>query len=154
VNAAKAGDTSGILKVLGLDGRDIVSSGDEVADRTTREKFIAAYDAKHTLTPEGDAKAIIVIGDDDWPFPIPIVNKEGGWQFETKAGFDEILRRRIGRNELAAIQVSLAYVQAQNEYASLDLDKLGPHTYAQRIVSRPPSQPASCFPRSWSIPLG
>jgi hypothetical protein len=137
VNAAKARDSSGIIKVLGPDGRDIVSSGDEVADRTTREKFVAAYDTKHTVTPEGDEKAILVVGDDDWPFPIPIVNKGAGWQFETKAGLDEILRRRIGRNELAAIQVLIAYVQAQNEYASLDPGKLGPHTYAQRIVSTP-----------------
>jgi hypothetical protein len=135
--AAKAADQGAILEVLGRDGRDIVSSGDEVADRTTREKFNAAYAAKHTLTREGDAKAILVIGDDDWPFPIPIVRKDDKWSFDTKAGLDEILRRRIGRNELSAIQVCLAYVQAQNEYASLDPGKLGPHAYAQRIVSSP-----------------
>jgi len=67
--------------------------------------------------------------------PYPLVRKDEKWSFDTKAGLDEILRRRIGRNELSAIQVSLAYVQAQNEYASLDPDKLGTHVYAQRIVS-------------------
>jgi hypothetical protein len=137
VDAARAGDPSVILEILGPEGRDIISSGDEVADRTTRENFVAAYDTKHSLTSEGDAKIILVIGDSDWPFPIPIVSKNGTWQFETKSGLDEILRRRIGRNELAAIQVSLAYVQAQNEYASLDPGGLGPHAYAQRIVSSP-----------------
>jgi hypothetical protein len=137
VSAAKAEDQSAILSVLGPDGRDIVSSGDEVADRTTRENFIADYDAKHTLTPDGEAKTILVVGDNDWPFPIPIVSEDGSWQFDTKAGLEEILRRRIGRNELAAIQVSLAYVQAQNEYASLDPGGLGPHAYAQRLVSSP-----------------
>ena len=137
VSAAKAEDESAILSVLGPDGRGIVSSGDEVADQTTRENFIADYEKKHTLTPDGEAKSILVIGDNDWPFPIPIVSKDGSWQFDTKAGLEEILRRRIGRNELAAIQVSLAYVQAQNEYASLDPGGLGPHTYAQRLVSSP-----------------
>jgi len=137
VSAAKAEDESAILAVLGPDGRDIVSSGDAVADRATRENFIADYDKKHTLTPDGEAKTILVVGDNDWPFPIPIVSKDGTWQFDTKAGLEEIVRRRIGRNELAAIQVSLAYVQAQNEYASRDPGGLGPHTYAQRLVSSP-----------------
>ena len=86
---------------------------------------------------EGDGTRTLIAGDDDWPFPIPLVNKGGQWQFNTEAGLDEILRRRIGRNELSVIQVSLAYVQAQNEYASLDPGGLGPHVYAQRIVSRP-----------------
>jgi hypothetical protein len=137
VSAVKAEDESAILAVLGPDGRDITSSGDEVADQTTRENFIAAYDKKHTLTPNGEAKNILVVGDNEWPFPIPIVSRDGSWQFDTKAGREEILRRRIGHNELAAIQVALAYVQAQNEYASLDPGGLGPHTYAQHLVSSP-----------------
>ena len=137
VSAAKSEDKSAVLAVLGPDGRDIVTSGDDVADRTTRENFVTAYTEKHTVSPDGDAKSILVIGNNDWPFPIPIVNKDGTWRFDTKSGLDEILRRRIGRDELAAIQVSLAYVQAQNEYASLDPAGLGPHAYAQRIVSSP-----------------
>jgi hypothetical protein len=137
IGAAKSGDKSAILRILGPKGRDIVSSGDDVADRTTRENFVAAYDAKHALSPDGDAKTDLIIGDDAWPFPIPLVSAKGAWRFDTAAGLDEILRRRIGRNELAAIQVSLAYVQAQNEYASLDPGGLGPHAYAQRFVSSP-----------------
>lgn len=137
IGAAKSGDKSTILRILGPNGRGIVSSGDEVADRTTRENFVAAYDTKHSLSPDGAAKTDLIIGDDDWPFPIPLVSANGSWRFDTKAGLDEILRRRIGRNELAAIQVALAYVQAQNEYASLDPAGLGPHAYAQHIVSSP-----------------
>ncbi|HSB58539.1 MAG TPA: DUF2950 domain-containing protein, partial [Methyloceanibacter sp.] len=137
VDAAKAEDKKELLKVLGPKGQQIVSSGDPVADRNARDKFVAAYDTKHNITQDGDDTATLVIGDDDWPFPIPMVRKHDGWRFDTGAGLDEILRRRIGRDELSAIQVMLAYVQAQNEYASLDPDGLGPHVYAQRIVSSP-----------------
>ena len=137
VGAAKAGDAKALVGVLGPDGKAIVSSGDPVADTNIREKFVAAYEAKHAIEREGDGTQTLIIGADDFPFPIPLVNKAGEWQFDTAAGLDEILRRRVGRNELAAIQVSLAYVQAQNEYASLDPGGLGSHVYAQRILSRP-----------------
>ena len=137
VGAAKSGDTKAILAVLGPDGQAIVSSGDPVADSNTREKFVAAYDAKHAIELEGDGTQTLIIGDDDWPFPIPLVNKAGEWQFDTGAGLDEILRRRVGRNELSAIQVARAYVQAQNEYAELDPAGFGRGVYAQRILSRP-----------------
>ncbi len=137
VGAAKSGDTKAVLAVLGPDGQAIVSSGDPVADSNSRENFIAAYDAKHAIEMEGDGTQTLMIGNDAWPFPIPLVNKAGEWQFDTKAGLDEILRRRDGRNELSAIQVALAFVQAQNEYASLDPAGLGRGVYAQRIVSHP-----------------
>jgi Protein of unknown function (DUF2950) len=137
VAAARSGDERAILKVLGPEGQPIVSSGDPVADSNIRQDFVSAYDAKHAIEMEGDGTQTLVIGNDDWPFPIPLVNQGGQWQFDTLAGLDEILRRRIGRNELSAIQVSLAYVEAQNEYASLDPAGLGRGVYAQRIVSRP-----------------
>ena len=137
VTAARSEDGAAILKVLGPDGKPIVSSGDPVADSNIRQDFVSAYNAKHAIEMEGDGTRTLIIGNDDWPFPIPLVNKAGQWQFDTKAGLDEILRRRIGRNELSAIQVSLAYVQAQNEYASLNPAGLGRGVYAQRIVSRP-----------------
>jgi hypothetical protein len=137
VGAAKSGDTKAIVAVLGPDGQAIASSGDPVADTNIREKFASAYEAKHTIEMEGDGTQSLIIGNDDWPFPIPLINKGGEWQFDTKAGLDEILRRRIGRNELSAIQVCLAYVQAQNEYASLNPGGLGEHVYALRIVSSP-----------------
>jgi hypothetical protein len=136
-SAAKAGDRKAIATVLGPDGDEIVSSGDEVADAATRQKFIAAFDAKHQIAMEGDSKAIMVIGQEDFPLPIPLIRKDGMWQFDTAAGRQEILARRIGKNELDVIQASLAYVDAQNEYADKDRTGAGKGIYAQRIVSSP-----------------
>jgi hypothetical protein len=152
VEAAKSQDQKGLLTVLGPDGKAIVSSGDPVADANARDSFVSAYDAKHDLELEGDGSQTLIIGNDDWPFPIPLINKGGKWQFDAAAGVDEILRRRIGRNELAAIEVSLAYVQAQNEYASLDPAGLGPHVYAQRIVSRPEKKDGLYWPTAEDEP--
>ena len=137
VSAAKTGDRKAIVSVLGPDGNDIVSSGDEVADAATRQKFVAAYDAKHEITMEGDNKAVMVIGQEDFPLPIPLVRKDGMWRFDTTAGREEILFRRIGRNELDVIQTCLAYVDAQNDYADKDRTGAGKGIYAQRIVSSP-----------------
>src|SRR3974377_1212254 len=157
VSAAKAGDMKALVTVLGPDGDDIVSSGDEVADTATREKFVAAYDAKHQIAMEGDNKAIIVIGQDDFPLPIPLVRKDGLWRFDTAAGRDEILFSRIGTKELEAIQSSLAYVDAQNEYADKDRTGAGVNTYAQRIVSQPGKKDGLYWPTSQgeeTSPLG
>jgi len=134
VDAARNGDRKAMLTVLGRDGAEIISSGDAVADAATRERFLAAYDAKHQVAAEGD-KATLVVGQDDFPFPIPLMRKNNAWQFDTAAGREEILYRRVGRNELNAIQTSLAYVDAQNEYAEKGI--AGKGAYAQRIVSRP-----------------
>jgi Protein of unknown function (DUF2950) len=148
VNAAKSGDSKSIVTVLGPDGEDIVSSGDEVADTATRAKFIAAYDAKHTIAMEGDSKAVMVVGPDDFPLPIPLVRKDGLWRFDTAAGREEILFRRIGENELDAIQSALAYVDAQDEYAEKDRTGAGVNTYAQRIISQPGKKDGLYWPTS------
>ena len=148
VNAAKSGDSKSIVTVLGPDGEDIVSSGDEVADAATRAKFIAAYDAKHTIATEGDSKAVMVVGPDDFPLPIPLVRKDGLWRFDTAAGREEILFRRIGENELDAIQSALAYVDAQDEYAEKDRTGAGVNTYAQRIISQPGKKDGLYWPTS------
>jgi DUF2950 family protein len=152
VGAAKAGDSKAILAVLGPDGQAIVSSGDPVADGNTREKFVAAYDTKHSIELEGNGTQTLILGDDNWPFPIPLVNNAGKWQFDTKQGLDEILSRRIGRNELATIQVARAYVEAQNEYAELDPAGLGRGVYAQRIVSRPGKKDGLYWPTAEGEP--
>ena len=136
VAAAKSGATDGILKVLGRNAADIVESGDMVADNDTRQRFVAAYDDKHSISMEGDKKAVLMLGKDDFPFPIPLKRTKTGWEFDTDAGRIEILYRRIGRNELDAIQTSLAFVDAENEYADKDRGA-GPGVYAQRIVSSP-----------------
>jgi hypothetical protein len=148
VRAAEASDMKALVTVLGPDGEDVVASGDEVADAATREKFVAAYNAKHQITLEGDNKAIMVIGQEDFPLPIPIVRKDGMWRFDTAAGVDEILFRRIGKNELDAIQACLAYVDAQNEYAEKDRTGAGINTYAQRIISQPGKKDGLFWPTS------
>ena len=157
VGAAKGGDRKAVMTVLGAKAADIVSSGDPVADADARNKFIAAFDAKHQITMDGDSKATMVIGPDDYPFPIPLVRKEGMWQFDTAAGRQEILFRRIGRNELNTIQASLAFVDAQNEYAEKDRTGAGRGIYAQRIVSSPGKKDGLYWPDDQSndvSPLG
>ena len=133
--AVKSGPRD-ILKVLGKSADDIVSSGDEVADVDIRQRFTSMYDAKHTVKTEGNKKGTLMLGPDDFPFPIPLVNTKTGWEFDTDEGRIEVLRRRIGRNELDAIQTALAFVDAENEYADKDRGE-GAGVYAQRIVSTP-----------------
>jgi hypothetical protein len=135
-DAVKSGSNRAVLKVLGKDAEDIVASGDDVADAEMRQRFTAAYDAKHAIKAEGNRKATLIVGNDDFPFPIPIYNTRTGWEFDTKAGRLEILYRRIGRNELDAIQTCLAFVDAENEYAEKDRGQ-GVGVYAQRFVSSP-----------------
>jgi len=137
VATVKSDDPKAALAVLGPGGDDIVSSGDKVSDQAVRQRFIASYDAKHQIAMEGDGKSILVIGDDDFPFPIPLIRKDGQWSFDTEAGRREILYRRIGRNELDAIQTCLAYVDAQDEYAEKDRTGSGAGVYAERFVSTP-----------------
>jgi hypothetical protein len=151
VEAAKSGDKKAVLAVLGPQGGQVVTSGDVVADKAARERFIAAYDKKHAVTEDGD-KATLVIGEEDFPFAIPIVRKDDRWSFDTKAGLDEVLRRRVGRNELSAIEVSRAYVQAQNEYAALNPEGQGPHSYAQKIVSSPGKKDGLYWPSAEGQP--
>jgi hypothetical protein len=136
--AVKSGAKADMLKVLGANGEDIVSSGDDVADTEARNKFSSAYDAKHSVKVDGK-KASLIVGADDFPFPIPLVRTKTGWEFDTDEGRHEILLRRIGRNELDTIQTCLAFVDAENEYADKDHGD-GVGAYAQRIVSSPGKQ--------------
>jgi hypothetical protein len=134
-SAVKSGAKQDLLKVLGPNGEDIIDSGDEVADKEAREKFLAAYDVRHSVKVDGK-KASLIIGADDFPFPVPLLRAKAGWQFDTDRGRQEILYRRIGQNELDTIQTSLAFVDAENEYADKDRGD-GVGVYAQRIVSSP-----------------
>lgn len=133
--AVKSGPRD-ILKVLGRAAEDIVFSGDEIADNDIRQRFSSMYDARHGIKAEGNKSATLVLGPDEFLFPIPLVNTKAGWEFDTDEGRIEVLRRRIGRNELDAIQTALAFVDAQNEYADKDRGE-GAGVYAQRIVSSP-----------------
>ncbi len=153
--AVKSGVNEQLLKVLGDDADDIILSGDSVADAEARERFLTTYDTKHSVSVEADKKASLILGADDFPFPIPMVHKKAGWEFDTAAGRLEILYRRIGRNELDAIQTCLAYVDAQNEYAEKDRTGAGPGVYAQRIVSSPGQKDGLYWPSdSNDSPLG
>jgi hypothetical protein len=153
VAAVKSGTRQDVLKVLGTDGEDIIDSGDDVADADARAKFLSAYDAKHSLKVDG-RRASLMIGADDFPFPIPLTHNKTGWEFDTAEGRQEILYRRIGRNELDAIQTCLAFVDAEDEYAEKDRgDGLG--AYAQKIVSSPGKKDGLYWPSdSNDSPLG
>jgi len=137
VEAIKSNDEPALGAILGPDGSQLISSGDNVADTQSREAFIKAYNEAHKLVPEGDTHAILVIGKDEWPMPIPLVKSQDGWRFDTKRGAEEILDRRIGRNELNAIQVCLAIVDAERDYVAKDPDGDGIPEYASKFVSTP-----------------
>ena len=133
ISAVRSGDPKLIVDVLGPEGRELASSGDPVADKAARERFTNAYDEAHELK-QGDTRATLVIGKDDFPFPIPLVANNGSWRFDTAEGVEEILDRRIGENELSAIEVLRAAVDAQREYAEADRDGKGVQ-YARRLLS-------------------
>lgn len=146
--AAKAGDVKQLVDILGPEGAKIASSGDPVADAGIRERFAGAYAEKHSIVPKGDDKVVMVIGNEDFPFPIPIVHTQAGWRFDAREGSLEILFRRLGRNELDAIQTCLAYVDAQKEYADKNRTGAGPGVYAQRFVSHDGSKDGLYWPSS------
>jgi hypothetical protein len=136
VAAVKSDNDKEVLAIFGAEAKEVMSSGDPVSDKQRRERFISAYDQKNSLAKEGE-KMVLVVGENDWPFPIPLVKKENQWFFDTKAGKEEILNRRIGQNELFTIQTMLAAVDAQREYAMNDRDNDGLLEYAQKFLSDP-----------------
>lgn len=137
VDALKAHDHNSTIAILGASAKEWLSSGDKVADRAAAGRFVKAYEEKHSLVNEGEAKAILMIGDDDYPFPFPLVKADGGWRFDPEQGREEILNRRIGKNELFTIQTLLAIVDAQRDYASADRNGNGLLEYAQKFASSP-----------------
>ena len=124
-----------LLKIYGPGGRNLVTSGDPVAEHMTRQRFAAAYDQQHRIELQGPDEAILVIGQEDWPYPIPIVRQGSVWRFDLKAGIEQVLDRRIGENELHAIAVSRAYVEAQREFAAGRRQAGQPAEYAQQLAS-------------------
>ena len=136
-DAARTDNTGQLLAIFGNDGREIISTGDEVADNQVRQKFVDLYDKKHSIGDTGTGRKTLVIGENDWPFPVPIVRDGNQWYFDAAAGKEEILDRRIGRNELSAIQVCAAIADAQKEYALRNPSSSGLHEYAQKFASDP-----------------
>ena len=135
VDALRKDDKSALEAVLGPGSDDIIDSGDPVADRNAKEAFLMDYDAKSMIVPVNETTRTLQVGASDWPLPIPIVRRDGTWSFDLEAGRDELLSRRIGRNEANTIEAALAYVDAQREYASEDRDGDGILEYAQLFGS-------------------
>ena len=130
VTAAQSNDEKAMLDILGPDGKQIVSSGDETEDAQSRANFVQRYQEMHRLVKEPDGTTTLYIGAENWPTPIPLVNKGNSWYFDTEAGKKEILYRRIGRNEISAIRVCQELVAAEKEYHSTQHNE-----YAQKIFS-------------------
>jgi hypothetical protein len=135
VKAAESGNQEEILAVFGDDGKDLVYSGDPIQDKAHLRRFVKAYNTKHAIvTGEKDTR-ILQVGANDWPMPIPLVNDGGKWKFDTAAGRQELLFRRIGHNELGAIAVCRGFIDAQKDYAAVGHDGLPAGIYAQRLMS-------------------
>ena len=123
--------------ILGPEADRVIDSGDRYADQELHRRFIALYDEKHTVAPKGPGRAELDVGPDDWPLPIPLVEESGHWLFDTKAGAQTIVDRRIGRNELSAIRTLLACVDAQRDYFDRTKQASGVGIYATRLLSTP-----------------
>jgi len=136
IAAARSNNDKELLAIFGAQAKEILFSGDTVADKQRRAQFIAAYDEKNRLATKGE-DTILIVGKQEWPFPIPVVKKGQSWVFDTEKGKEEILNRRIGENELNTIQVMLAIVDAEREYAIKDRNRDGLLEYAQKFISDP-----------------
>ena len=134
VAAAKADDMKALSTILGPDADQIISSGDPVADNNGRDNFVSSYNEMHRYAYDDDGKVSLIIGAQNWPTPIPLIKKDGGWIFDTAAAKDELLYRRIGRNEIFTIKVLRDLVDGQNEYAA------SKNQFAEKILSDPGQQ--------------
>ena len=135
VAALEKGDTGQLKALLGPGSEQLLDSGDAVQDSGDRAEFLAAYAAKNALVDDGDGRKTLVIGEQDWPMPIPLVQRDGKWAFDGEAGIDELIYRRVGANELGAIGVCRGFVAAQLEYASEGRDSDPAGIYALKLVS-------------------
>jgi hypothetical protein len=132
--AMQSQDDQAPLRILGATGKDVLSSGDSIEDSDARVGFVTKYQEMHRFVPEPDGKVTLVIGAENWPFPIPLVNNHGSWYFDTAAGEDEIVFRRIGKNEVAAMDALRELVDAQQQYFTRPPDG-NPKQFAQKLVS-------------------
>ena len=137
IDAVRQRDRVALESILGPGSREVIESGDPVADAEARDDFLAAYDAKSNLVAVNASTRTLQVGDDAWPLPIPLVRRGNTWRFDLAAGREELINRRIGRNETNAIEASQAFIDAQQEYASEDRDGDMILEYAQRFRSTP-----------------
>jgi hypothetical protein len=139
VGAAESGNANELGILFGAKSKEIISSGDAVQDKNTRADFVKAAKVSMTLKadPVNENRVVLLIGADNFEFPVPLVREDGLWSFDTKEGTKEILARRIGSNELDAISACAEYVQTQRQYAAEDSDESGVHQYAQKFIGSP-----------------
>ena len=135
LEAARSDDRNQIIAVFGSHDADLLSSGDDIEDKNNRSDFVALSQEKMAVEKTGEDRAIVHVGNTDWPFPIPLVKKGDSWQFDAEQGRQEILNRRIGRNELSTLGAIRGYVEAQFDYANADRDSDGVSEYAQKLQS-------------------
>jgi hypothetical protein len=159
VAAAAQYDVPTLVAILGPDGKDLVQSGDAVLDKNLAAEFAKQAKEKLAVVPEksNSKRATVIVGAEDWPLPVPLVEKAGSWSFDTAAGKREILMRRIGRNEIDAIDVCHGYVEAQEEYASEPRGGSTVTQYAQRVIGSPERQDGLAWrdrDGTWRGPIG
>jgi hypothetical protein len=135
IAAARSDDPHALLEVLGKDAEPMVRSGDPVQDKNSRERFLHSYASSHTLSAGPDGMTTLDVGTDQWPFPFPLVQRDGRWKFDSTAGMEEIINRRVGENELSAIQSCLAFVDAEREYYARNVEQDSLQHFAQKLVS-------------------
>jgi Protein of unknown function (DUF2950) len=159
VDAAQKFDVAALLQIFGPDGDDVVLSGEAAQDRQRASDFVAEAGEKKSVSvePKQGNRAFLLVGKEDWPFPVPIVKLGDKWFFDAKAGRREMLYRRVGANELDAINICHGYVDAQNEYALQKRDGYDVNQYAQRVISTPGKQDGLAWKNSdgtWGGPVG
>lgn len=137
IAALRSGDDAALLQVLGPQGKDLIQSGDPVADANGREQLLRAYDAAHRLESGDRHQTLLLVGAEEWPMPIAMVREDSHWRFDTEASVQKILDRRVGRNELDVIEVCRAYVTAQRQFAGARVAAGRPREFATRLQSRP-----------------
>lgn len=153
VNAVRTKKTNALLSILGTDSKEWLTSGDQVQDEQGLEAFINAYDQKNTIELGGDNKATLIIGKDGFPFPFPVVKTPAGWVFDAEQGRNELINRRVGRNELTTLKVLLAIRDAQFEYASQDRNGDGRLEYASKFRSSSGKKDGLYWPKIGDAPL-
>jgi hypothetical protein len=151
-DAAKGSDLSGLIALLGPGSEELAGSTDAQTARKNRDVFFAAMMERWTLEDRDGGRKELVVGNEAWPFPVPLVKRAQGWVFDTAAGREEVLVRRIGRNELAAIRIANTYVKAQKLYASRGHDGKPAGIYARRVVSEPGTENGLYWPDSPGTP--
>jgi Protein of unknown function (DUF2950) len=159
LKAASDYDTDALAKIFGPDGKEIYATGDAVQDKNRAEAFVAEAKEKKEISidPKTGRRAVLIVGNEDWPMPVPLAKTGNKWYFDTKAGKQELLYRRIGSNELDAIQICRGYVDAQEEYAWKPREGYAVNQYAQRIVSTPGTQDGLAWKTAdgtWGGPIG